>query len=78
MNTYLEKTTLKHVSFKPESYWSGLIDSETKEYIFTGDVFLILNARGHSQPVQLTCTDYIASQANTRYYQKYAKIKLVK
>lgn len=78
MKTYFDKETKKYVSFKPIQYWSGLKDYITQEYIYSGDSFRVLNARGHSEPVYLTCSDYICNQANTWIYQKFFKIELIK
>ena len=72
--TYLTRDN-KWVSNKPDSYWSGLVDYYTGEKIYTWELFVTENARGHSKPVILTCTDYIASQAHTWLYREYFIIR---
>ena len=76
MKTYFDKATQKWVNYKPESYWSGMVDIYGKK-IYLGDVYQVLNARRNNNPVTLKCDEYTCFQANTwlcTNYFKYIKM----
>ena len=75
MRTWYDYDLKKWVSNKPIKYYSGLKCSFTGEMIFRGDLFLVLNARGHDKPVKREMSDGIATQTGTYIYRKYFKIK---
>ena len=72
MKTYFDKDTQKWVSYKPESYWSGMVDIYGKR-IYLGDIYQVLNARGCNNPVTLRCDEYTCFLASTWLYTKYFK-----
>lgn len=72
MKTYFDKDTQKWVSYKPKSYWSGMVDIYGKR-IYLGDTYQILNARGCNNPVTLRCSESICFIANTWLYTEYFK-----
>lgn len=72
MKTYFDKDTQKWVSYKPESYWSGMVDIYGKK-IYLGDTYQVLNARRNNNPVTLRCSEYTCFLANTWLFTKYFK-----
>lgn len=70
MKTYFDKDTQKWVSYKPEYYWSGMIDIYGKK-IYLGDTYQVLNARGCNNPVTLRCDEYTCFHASTRRSTKH-------
>ncbi len=76
MKTYLEKSTNKWISYKPESYWSGMTDIYGKK-IYLGDVYQVLNANGCDKPVIITCDEYCCITGNTYYSSSILKYKKI-
>lgn len=75
MRTWYDYYLKKWVPNKPIKYYSGLKCYFSGEMIFKEDSFLILNARGHEEPVELKMSEYLFKETGTYLYRKYFKIK---